>query len=63
MRRTTTIAAILVVAATSAPLAQNGDERIDREMIWKIRTEAAERSQILKTLHVLTDLYGPRLTG
>jgi hypothetical protein len=30
---------------------------------WKIRREAVERSQILHTLHVLTDLYGPRLTG
>jgi hypothetical protein len=63
MRRTTTLAALLAVAVTSAPLAQNGGERIDREMIWKIRTEAAERSQILKTLHILTDVYGPRLTG
>jgi hypothetical protein len=63
MRRTPTLAALLVVAVTSAPLAQSGSERLDREMIWKIRTEAAERSQILKTLHVLTDVYGPRLTG
>ncbi len=33
------------------------------EVVWKIRREAAERSQILSTLHVLADVYGPRLTG
>jgi hypothetical protein len=57
------MAALLAVAVTSAPIAQVRDERIDREMIWKIRAEAAERSQIMRTLHVLTDVYGPRLTG
>ena len=31
--------------------------------IASIRGEAAERSQILQTLHMLTDVYGPRLTG
>jgi hypothetical protein len=34
-----------------------------RDVNWKIRREAAEHSQIMKTLHVLTDVYGPRLTG
>jgi hypothetical protein len=29
----------------------------------RIRKEGMENSQILKTLHVLTDQYGPRLTG
>src|SRR2546423_4854508 len=29
----------------------------------QIRKEAAEHSQIMRTLHFLTDLYGPRLTG
>ena len=32
-------------------------------MIARIRKEAMERSQILKTMHMFTDLYGPRLTG
>lgn len=32
-------------------------------MQWKIRREATERSQIMRTLHYLTDVYGPRLTG
>src|SRR6185503_16321646 len=29
----------------------------------RIRKEEAEHSQILHTLHMLTDRYGPRLTG
>ncbi|MGD9628380.1 MAG: M20/M25/M40 family metallo-hydrolase [Pyrinomonadaceae bacterium] len=29
----------------------------------RIRKEGMENSQIMKTLHVLTDVYGPRLTG
>jgi hypothetical protein len=38
-------------------------ERIDRDIDWKIRREATDRSQIMRTLHFLTDVYGPRLTG
>ena len=29
----------------------------------KIRQEANDHSQIMRTLHVLTDVYGPRVTG
>ncbi len=36
---------------------------IDPEIQAKIRKEANENSQIMKTLHVLTDVHGPRLTG
>ena len=50
----------LVVIATSASLAQ---ETIDRDIYWKIRREATDNSHIMRTLQVLTDLYGPRLTG
>jgi carboxypeptidase Q len=48
------------VIAIASPIAQ---ETVDKDMAWKIRREAMENSQILKTLHVLTDVYGPRLTG
>ena len=50
----------LVAALVTAPSAQ---EKIDKDVYWKIRREATDNSQIMKTLHVLTDLYGPRLTG
>jgi hypothetical protein len=36
---------------------------IDPNINAKIRQEGMERSQILKTMHFLTDIYGPRLTG
>jgi carboxypeptidase Q len=38
-------------------------ERPDEAMFWKIRQEATSRSQILATVHMLADVYGPRLTG
>jgi carboxypeptidase Q len=38
-------------------------ERVDEDVVWKIRREAIDRSQIMRTLHILTDVYGPRLTG
>ena len=63
MRRTPVIAALVIAAVTAAPRAQSPQEKIDRDMYFKIRSEAAERSQILHTLHMLTDVYGPRLTG
>jgi hypothetical protein len=39
--------------------AQNGSG----DMLSRIRKEAMEHSQIMKTMHMFTDLYGPRLTG
>ena len=39
------------------------EERPDEAVFWKIRQEATARSQILQTVHILTDVYGPRLTG
>jgi carboxypeptidase Q len=50
----------LSVLPWQSPAAQ---ERIESEVYWKIRAEATDRSQIMRTLHVLTDRYGPRLTG
>jgi len=59
MRR---LAGILVLMAV-ALAALAAEERPDEDVFWKIRQEATSRSQILRTLHVLTDVYGPRLTG
>jgi carboxypeptidase Q len=63
--RHATLAAVLLVCtlAPTLPLAQGRAEAIPAETIWRIRSEATERSQILQTLHMLTDVYGPRLTG
>ena len=40
-----------------------GPEPIDHAVNARIRAEARDRSQIMQTLHVLTDVHGPRLTG
>lgn len=57
-----TLAAALMTAAlvSSAPAAQ---EKIDLDVYWKIRREATDNSHLMRTLQVLTDVYGPRLTG
>jgi hypothetical protein len=60
MRRLSAVAVAVVLTSLVAIRAQ---ERIDHEINWKIRQEATTNSQILQTTHVLTDLYGPRLTG
>ncbi len=56
---------LLVVGllTVSHPAGSQGNDNAGSDVIWKIRREALERSQILSTLHVLTDVYGPRLTG
>ena len=38
-------------------------ERVDLDMIGRIRAEGLERSQVMDTLWELTDVIGPRLTG
>jgi carboxypeptidase Q len=41
----------------------NSSSGLDPEINDKIRHEEAGDSQIMRTLHFLTDVYGPRLTG
>jgi hypothetical protein len=53
----------LAVGALAATVPTDAQERIDAATNWKIRQEAIDRSEILRTLHYLTDVYGPRLTG
>lgn len=54
------VALSLVISLLALPVvAQNGSG----ETLSRIRKEAMERSQIMKTMHMLTDVYGPRLTG
>src|SRR5678815_2064785 len=54
------VALSLILSTLVVPVAaQNGDA----DLLNKIRKEAMQNSQILKTMHMLTDVYGPRLTG
>ena len=50
-------------AIVVSTIALHADDTASRDVNWKIRREATDNSQIMKTLHVLTDVYGPRLTG
>src|SRR5271169_6418813 len=50
---------IFALAAVSL-LAQ---DKLDEATDARIRSEEAEHSQIMHTLHMLTDRYGPRVTG
>ena len=54
------VALALIISLLSLPVAaQNGSG----DMLSRIRKEAMEHSQIMKTMHMFTDVYGPRLTG
>ena len=53
-------AAALVLALVAPPAAQS---RPDADINARIRQEENSHSQIMKTLHVLSDVYGPRVTG
>ncbi len=57
------ISAVTVALFLSWGTAPSAQEKIDKDIQWKIRREAADNSQIMRTLHFLTDVYGPRLTG
>lgn len=50
---------LLALSTTGSP----AQEQVDRDIQWQIRREATDNSQIMQTLQVLTDVYGPRLTG
>ena len=58
------LSSVVILAVLVVPLVSiRAQERIDQDVYWKIRQEGTSNSQILRTLHVLTDVYGPRLTG
>jgi carboxypeptidase Q len=60
MRKLTILIAAMLTAALLSVQAQ---ERIAQDVTWTIRQEGTDHSQIMRILHVLTDRYGPRLTG
>ena len=50
----------LALAVTCVVLAQ---DKVDEATTARIRSEELEHSQLMHTLHMLTDVYGPRVTG
>ena len=55
------LSAAALVLALIAPLA--AQPRPDADINARIRQEENSHSQIMKTLHMLADVYGPRVTG
>jgi hypothetical protein len=49
--------------ATLLCLPMLAQSQTDKDLLDSIRREEADNSQIMKTMHMLTDVYGPRLTG
>ena len=63
MLRKFLIPALAFGLAIAAPSAQTTSERIDTDVNARIRKEGMDNSQIMHTMHYLTDVYGPRVTG
>lgn len=55
--------ALLIFQAILLPNFLFGQQAAASDINERIRKEGMENSQILKTLHQFTDVYGPRLTG
>lgn len=62
MLRRRAIAVSLIISLFALPLIAETSDR-DDEIRASIRKEGMEHSQIMKTMHMFTDVYGPRLTG
>ena len=55
------VASCLILCFLFVPLVRA--QRLDDATRARIRKEGMENSQIMKTMHMLADVYGPRLTG
>ncbi|MGE3508382.1 MAG: M20/M25/M40 family metallo-hydrolase [Vicinamibacterales bacterium] len=53
----------LTLGAQAPTIDASPREPVDQDVVWRIRREATDRSELMRTLQVLTDLHGPRLTG
>ncbi len=62
MTNRSAVALLLILLLVCLPiLAQTSSS--DTELLARIRKDETEHSQIMKTMHMLADVYGPRLTG
>jgi hypothetical protein len=61
MLKARVIACCLIVSLFSLPLL--AQSAADKDLLERIRREEKDNSQIMKTMHMFTDVYGPRLTG
>src|SRR5437016_8483581 len=51
----------LIATLLSLPLFAQSQS--DKDLLERIRKEERDNSQLMKTEHMLTDVYGPRMTG
>jgi carboxypeptidase Q len=54
---------LCLLSTTFLPAALRSEEKVDLEVIHRIKSEALERSQVMDHLFYLTDVNGPRLTN
>ena len=57
------IAPLLALSLVAVVSARQTTEKIDTAMNATIRKEGREHSKVMWVEHMLTDVYGPRLTG
>ena len=58
------VAVVLVVLLVALPaFSQLSMTLADQALLERIRKEGMDNSQIMKTMHYFSDIYGPRLTG
>src|SRR5215467_10543896 len=63
MPKSRTLAAVFCCFALTWQIPVSAQSAIDPDINKKIRQEETDHSQIMHTMHFLTDVYGPRLTG
>jgi carboxypeptidase Q len=63
MPKSTTFSAIVLSLTLVLQAPGNAQSAADPDINKKIRQEETDHSQIMRTMHFLTDVYGPRLTG
>jgi hypothetical protein len=63
MPRSRTLAAILSSFVLACQIPVGAQSAVDPDINKEIRQEENDHSQIMHTMHFLTDIYGPRLTG
>jgi len=61
MLKVRSLALCLIVSLLCVPLL--AQTQADKDLLDRIRKEEKDNSQIMRTMHMLADVYGPRLTG
>lgn len=63
MSKTTPILILLLCLSFLFEIPATAQSTVDPDINSKIRKEETENSRIMRTMHFLADIYGPRLTG